>query len=131
MHWCFTQQRNKDQNYSYNIRFLKMSNLNSTKPVLHCSARYPYFVSTQTACAILSCNDFLFNDLSSLFSKAMLRNPITVPTPCFCKPRALNHRLCLFLPLPHTSQQATRFSVKRGLDFLLHCLNFLSKKSWP
>lgn len=120
MHLRFTQQSNKDQNCSYNIRFLKMSNLNSTVPVLHCSACYSYFVSTQTACAILSCNDFLFNDLSSLFSKAMLRNPITVPTPCFCKPKALNHRLCLFLPFPCTSQQALSFPVKRGLDFLLH-----------
>lgn len=128
MHWCFTQQRNKDQNYSYNIRFLKMSNLNRTKPVLHCSTCYSYFVSTQTACAILSCNDFLFNDLSSLFSKARLRNPITVPTPCFCKPRALNHTLCLFLPLPHTSQQAPSFSVKRGLDFFFFfaLLDFLA-----
>lgn len=124
MHWCFTQQRNKDQNYSYNIRFLKMSNLNSTKPVLHCSACYSYFVSTQTACAILSCNDFLFNDLSSLFSKAMLRNPITIPTPRFCKPRALNHRICLFLPLPHTSLSGTEFLYQKRFGFSFAVLDF-------
>lgn len=48
MHWDFIQQRNTDQNYSYNIKFVKMSNLNSTNPGLHCSFHYSYFVSTQT-----------------------------------------------------------------------------------
>lgn len=80
---------------------------------------------------LLFCNDFLFNDLSSLFSKAMLRNPITIPTPRFCKPRALNHRIRVFLPLSYNSHSGSLPSLSKGVWVLFgFAWLSLAKENW-